>query len=50
MISKLQGLLNDKNNELDAFALVPGPNFRHLTGGQFFFNGTPFCFNNIKIS
>ena len=22
-------------NTLDAFALVPGPNFRHITGGQF---------------
>ena len=27
MIEKLQRLLNDKKNELDAFALVPGPNF-----------------------
>ena len=42
MIEKLQRLLNDKKNELDAFALVPGPNFRHITGGQFFLMERPF--------
>ncbi len=42
MIEKLHRLLNDKSNELDAFALVPGPNFRHITGGQFFLMERPF--------
>ena len=42
MIEKLQRLLNDKKNELDAFALVPGPNFRYITGGQFFLMERPF--------
>ena len=36
MINKLLAILNDKENNLDAVALVPGPNFRHITGGQFF--------------
>ena len=42
MINKLLAILNDKENNLDAVALVPGPNFRHITGGQFFLMERPF--------
>jgi len=42
MINKLLTILNDKENNLDAVALVPGPNFRHITGGQFFLMERPF--------
>ena len=49
MIKKLYNLLNDKKNELDAFALVPGPNFRHITGGQFFLMERPFLLIISKL-
>ena len=42
MINKLLSILDDKKNEIDAIALVPGPNFRHVTGGQFFLMERPF--------
>ena len=42
MINKLLRILNDKDNNLDAVALVPGPNFRHITSGQFFLMERPF--------
>ena len=42
MINKLLTILNNKENKLDAVALVPGPNFKHITGGQFFLMERPF--------
>ena len=42
MIDKLLRILENKENALDAVALVPGPNFRHITGGQFFLMERPF--------
>ena len=42
MIDKLLRILENKENALDAVALVPGPNFRHVTGGQFFLMERPF--------
>ena len=58
MIDKLLTILKNKKNGLDAVALVPGPNFRHVTGGQFFLMERPFeflfpqngCFTRIIIS
>ena len=42
MINKLLRILENKENALDAVALVPGLNFRHITGGQFFLMERPF--------
>ena len=42
MINKLLTILNNKEHKLDAVALVPGPNFKHITGGQFFLMERPF--------
>ena len=42
MINKLLSILDEKENDIDAVALVPGPNFKHITGGQFFLMERPF--------
>ena len=41
-VDKLLSILDEKENDIDAVALVPGPNFKHITGGQFFLMERPF--------
>ena len=41
MIKKIISILEDDDNKIDAIALVPGSNFKYLTGGQFFLMERP---------